>query len=73
MTNLIDLSRMIRPWWRGSELNGDHIYRDCERLEEEGEPREGVGWLDPYGTDVCGACFERHDPEESWKRENDDC
>jgi hypothetical protein len=54
---------MIRPWWRGGELNGDHIYRDCEVLEEEGEPREGVGWLDPLGTDICDTCAERYDPD----------
>jgi hypothetical protein len=66
MTTLVDLSKMIRPWYRGSDGNarseGDHIYVDCEWLAEEGEPREGVGWLDPYGTDVCEECRGRYDP-----------
>lgn len=62
------LDRMIRPWWRGIDSNsegsqGDHIYRDCEWLTEEGEPREGVGWLDPTGSDVCEECRSRYDPE----------
>lgn len=66
MSDLVDLSKMLHPWWRGIEgiyTSGDHIYSDCDRLAEEGEPREGWGWLDPYGTDVCEECRERHDPE----------
>ena len=71
MTTLHDLSRMIRPWYRGVEGvygDGDHIYRDCEVLAKEGAPREGWGWLDPYGTDVCEECRERYDPKayEEW-------
>jgi hypothetical protein len=63
-----DLDRMIRPWWRGNDTNsqgsyGDHIFADCEELAGQGGPREGVGWLDPFGTDVCETCRERHDPE----------
>jgi hypothetical protein len=54
-----DLTRMVRPWFRGDE--GDHLYPDCPRLE--GEPAEGLGWLDPRGTDVCESCQERHDPD----------
>lgn len=61
--SLIDMGRMIRPWYRGGDLNGDHIFRDCEQLAEEGESLEGIGWLDPYGTDVCDECAERYDPE----------
>lgn len=75
MSNLADLGRMVRPWYRGIDANGfgspgDHIYADCEWLAEEGEPREGVGWLDPDG-DMCEACRRRYDPEtyHSWSIE----
>jgi hypothetical protein len=50
------LTGMVRPWYRGDE--GDHLYSDCPRLE--GEPAEGLGWLDLCGTDVCEACHARH-------------
>ena len=67
------LDRMIRPWYRGTEFDGagDHIFPDCEVLAKEGEPREGVGWLDPWGTDVCDTCRSRHDPAayEKWAAE----
>jgi hypothetical protein len=67
VSDLIDLSTMIRPWYRGSDSNsrseGDHIFRDCEALADQGVAREGVGWLNPLGTDVCEECRERYDPE----------
>jgi hypothetical protein len=70
-----DLDRMIRPWYRGGYLpydDGAHLYADCEVLAEEGEPREGVGWLDPLSEDVCGECARRHDPEAYERRIDDD-
>lgn len=69
-----DLDRMIRPWYRGTEFDGagDHIYADCEVLANEGDPREGVGWLDPLGTDICDACAERYDPKAFARRMDED-
>ena len=77
MPELTDLSRMVRPWWRGIDGNGkgshgDHIYRDCEWLAEEGDPREGVGWLNPHDPLICLACLRRYDPDEHWKRTSDE-
>lgn len=73
MSGLADLSKMIRPWWRGNDTNsqgsyGDHIFADCEELADQGTAREGIGWLDPYGSDVCETCRERYDPKayEEW-------
>jgi hypothetical protein len=57
------LTRMVRPWFKGEGFP-DHIYADCEVLEDQlealdGEPVEGLGWLDPEGSDVCQACLDR--------------
>lgn len=75
MSTLDDLNQMIRPWYRGGELDpyaGCHIYTDCEVLTEEGEPREGVGWLNPLGSDVCDECAKRHDLAAYEKRMDDE-
>jgi hypothetical protein len=63
------LAGMARPWYRGPIPGyGDHLYADCPRLADEGGPREGLGWLDPYDHSVCAYCFTRHDPAESARR-----
>lgn len=56
---------MVRPWWRGPIPGiGDHLFADCDRLANEGGPRDGLGWLDPYDHTICTACFRRYDPAE---------
>lgn len=76
MPELTDLSSMVRPWYRGIDTNarnlGDHIYADCEWLAEEGEPREGVGWLNPYDDRVCEECLRRYDPAACERRLSDE-
>lgn len=50
-------AQLVRPWYRGEV--GDHIYADCPEID--GQPVEGVGRLDPRGTDVCEQCLTRWD------------
>jgi hypothetical protein len=67
------VSGMVRPWYRGIDPGyGDHLFIDCEELTYEGEPREGVGWMNPYDPAVCLSCLRRYDPDECWRRSNDD-
>lgn len=50
----------IRPWYPAGHMG--HVYDDCpDLLRWEAEPKEGPGWLDPQGRDVCGRCINRHE------------
>lgn len=40
------------PFWMGVAV--DHLYPDCQ-----GAGRQGVGTVDPLGTDICGRCVRR--------------
>jgi hypothetical protein len=67
------LDRMVRPWYRGEGFGGDHIFADCEVLEDLELPAiEGIGWLDPAGGDVCETCLERFDPDLYWSLYEED-
>lgn len=50
----------VHPWYPAGLVG--HIYDDCpELLHWEPAPKQGAGWLDPAGDNVCEECRTRRE------------
>lgn len=61
MTTPVEAGPRSVPWWFG--LTTDHLYEGCPgrrrslpELRRYGWDHQGLGTIDPLGTDVCGWC-----------------